>query len=105
MAKIWSFVAKIWLFFVQKLTVLKVFCLKLLNAAINFPNFWFPAIASGTYKFTSGPPSVRPSVRPYVRYSEISESVHSNFLKFGTKLGLSNATEMMCLDFCPKNPV
>ena len=26
-------------------------------------NFWFPAIASGTYKFTS----VRPYVRTYVR--------------------------------------
>ena len=63
---------------------------------MNIPNFWFPVIASGTYKFTS--------VRPYVRYTEISESVHRNFLKFGTKLGLPNATEVTISDFAQKIP-
>ena len=62
-----------------------------------FVYFWFPAIASGTYKFTS--------VRPCVRPSEISESVHRNFLKFGTKLVLPNATGSDIFGFCPKNPV
>ena len=38
--------------------------------------------------------SFRPYVCLYVRYSEISESVHRNFLKFGTKLVLPNATEV-----------
>ena len=61
--------------------------------------FWFPAIASGTYKFTSVRASVRTYVRASVRYSEISESVHRNFLKFGTKLGLPNATEVTFSDF------
>ena len=63
-------------------------------------HFWFPAIASGTYKFTS----VRASVRPCMRYSEISESVHTNFLKFGTKLGLPNAREVTFLDYAKKIP-
>ena len=56
----------------------------------------------GTYKFTSVRPSVRPYVRTSVRYSEISESVHRNFLKFGTKLGLPNATELTFSDFARK---
>ena len=67
------------------------------------PN-WFPAIASGTYKFTSVRESVRASVRACVRYSEISESFHRNFLKFGTKLGLPNATEVTFSDFARKIP-
>ena len=43
-------------------------------------------------------------VRASVRYSEISESVHRNFLKFGTKLGLPNATEVTFSDFARKIP-
>ena len=68
------------------------------NGSLNFADFWFLAIASGTYKFTSVRTSVRASVRP----SEISESVHRNFLKYGTKLGLPNATEVIFLDFTRK---
>ena len=56
--------------------------------------FWFTAIESGIYKFAS--------VHPSVRHSEISESVHRNFLKFGTKLGLPNATEVTFSDFARK---
>ena len=65
-----------------------------------FWTFWLPAIASGTYKFTS----LRRCVCPYMRYSEISESVHRKFLKFGTKLGLPNATEVTFSDFARKIP-
>ena len=50
--------------------------------------------ASGTYKFTS--------VRACVRHTEFSETVHRNFLKFGTKLGLPNATEVTLSDFARK---
>ena len=66
--------------------------------------FQYPAIASGTYKLTSVRASMRASVRASVRYSEISESVHRNFLKFGTKLGLPNATEVTFSDFARKIP-
>ena len=36
--------------------------------------------------------------------SEISESVHRNLLKFGTKLELPNATEVTFSDFARKIP-
>ena len=67
--------------------------------------FWFPAIARGTYKFTSICPYEQLSVFASVPYSEISESVYRNFLKFGTKFGLPNAREVTFSDFFPKNPV
>ena len=44
-------------------------------------------------------------MRASVCYSEISESTHRNFLKFGTKLGLSNATEVTFSDFARKIPL
>ena len=42
-------------------------------------------------------------MRPGFRYSEISESVHMNFLKFGTKLGVPNATEVTLSDFARRS--
>ena len=48
--------------------------------------------------------SLRPSVRSFVRSAEISKSVHRNFLIFGTKLGLPNATEVTFSDFARKIP-
>ena len=48
--------------------------------------------------------SLRPFVRPFVRPAEISKSVHRNFLIFGTKLGLPNATELTFSDFARKIP-
>ena len=48
--------------------------------------------------------SFRPSVRVFVRSAEISKSVHRNFLIFGTKLGLPNATEVTFSDFARKIP-
>ena len=47
-------------------------------------------------------PSVRSSVRSFVGSAEISKSVHRNFLIFGTKLGLPNATEVTFSDFAGK---
>ena len=49
-------------------------------------------------------PSVRPYVRPSVRTQEISKSVHRNFLIFGRKLGLPNATEVTFSVFGRKIP-
>ena len=72
---------------------------KLPKLVANLLSFW--QIASGTYKFTSVRTYIRMSVRTSVRYSEISESVHRNFLKFGKKLGLPKATEGT-FGFCPK---
>ena len=59
--------------------------------------FWFPAKRAEPI---NSPPCVRTSVR----HTEISESVHRNFLKFGTKLGLPNATEVTFSDFARKIP-
>ena len=47
---------------------------------------------------------IRASVRASVRLSQISESVHRNFLKFGTKLGFPNATEVTFSDLAQKIP-
>ena len=61
-----------------------------------------PRSAVGTYGLASVCPSVRPFVRPFV--PEISKSVHVNFLIFGTKLELPNATEVTFSDFARKIP-
>ena len=45
---------------------------------------------------------MRASVRAWVRSAELSKSVHSNFLIFGTKLGLPNVTEVTFSDFARK---
>ena len=49
--------------------------------------------------------SLRPYVFPSVHSVEISKSVPRNFLIFGTKLGLPNATEVTFLDFAQKIPL
>ena len=59
-----------------------------------------PRSVVGTY----GLASVRSSIRPSVRSAEISKSVHRNFLIFGTKLGLPNATEVTFSDFARTTP-
>ena len=46
--------------------------------------------------------SLRPFVGPFVRPAEMSKSVDRNFLIFGTKLGLPNATEVTFSDFARK---
>ena len=43
-------------------------------------------------------------MRASVRSAEISKSVHRNFLIYGTKLGLPNATEVTFSDFARKIP-
>ena len=58
--------------------------------------FLVPRSAVGTYGLAF--------VRPCVRSAEISKSVHRNFLIFGTKLGLPNATEVTFSDFARKIP-
>ena len=62
--------------------------------------FLVPHMAVGTY----GLAFFRPSARLSVRSAEISKSVHRNFLIFGTKLGLPNATEVKFSDFARKIP-
>ena len=52
--------------------------------------FLVPRSAVGTY----GLAFVRACVCAFVGSAEISKSVHRNFLIFGTKLGLPNATEV-----------
>ena len=66
-------------------------------------HFWFPAKRAEPI---NSPPCVRACVRPCVRacvrHTEFSETVHRNFLKFGTKLGLPNVTEVTFSDFARK---
>ena len=82
---------------------------------MNLPNFWYgTSLNFDSFRGTNHTVScflvprdsernllihIRTSMRASVRASEISESVHRNFLKFGTKLGLPNATEVTFLDF------
>ena len=66
----------------------------------SFESFLVPRSAVGTY----GLAFVRAFVRLCVRSAEISKSVHRNFLKFGIKLGLPNATEVTFSDFAGKIP-
>ena len=75
---------------------------KIIKTAKTDPKtpFLVPCSAVGTY----GLACVRPSVRPFVCSAEISKSVHRNFLFFGTKLGLPNATEVTFSDFARKTP-
>ena len=63
--------------------------------------FWSPASRLG---LMVQPPFVRPFVCSFVRNREISKSVHRNFLIFGRKLGLPNATEVTFSDFGRKIP-
>ena len=78
---------------------MKIFVLTKKSAPFLDP-FLVPRSAVGTY----GLASVRPFVRSSVRPAEISKSVHRNFLIFGTKLGLPNATEVTFSDFARKIP-
>ena len=72
-----------------------VFCLgKFLFGC--FGHFWSPAARLGLWF------SLHLCVRSFVRSAEISKSVHRNFLIFGTKLGLPNATEVTFSDFARK---
>ena len=56
----------------------------------------------GSPRFRAEPKNSHQCIHACVRPTKISESVHRNFLKSGTKLGFPNVTEVTFSDFARK---